>query len=181
MVSLRSDVTRKVLQYFFINPNDSLYINELSRKLKLDKRNLVKKIKQLEAENILKHETRGNLKLYSINRKYPLYKEYKGIVTKTEGVEPRLKEILLKVKGVLEAYIYGSFAKRNLAQHSDIDLMVVGTHNIVGLQRELNKFQGEIGREINVVNIGKSEFYQKIKQKDPFIKGILKGKYIKLI
>jgi len=41
MISLRSKVARKILNYFFINPQESLYVNELSRKLEVDKRNLV--------------------------------------------------------------------------------------------------------------------------------------------
>jgi len=50
MISLKSKITRKLLNYFFLNPKESLYVNELSRNLALDKRNLVKKIKELETE-----------------------------------------------------------------------------------------------------------------------------------
>ena len=46
MISLRSEITKKLLNYFFINPHESLYVNEMSQKLQLDKRNLVKKIKE---------------------------------------------------------------------------------------------------------------------------------------
>ena len=91
MISLRSEITRKLLNYFFLNPKESLYVNELSRNLALDKRNLVKKIKELEREGILKSQDRGNLKLYSINRDYPLYDEYRRIVIKTIGFEENLR------------------------------------------------------------------------------------------
>ncbi len=40
MISLKSKITRKLLNYFFLNPKESLYVNELSRNLALDKRNL---------------------------------------------------------------------------------------------------------------------------------------------
>ena len=103
MISLRSTVTKKLFNYLFVNPGESLYVNELSRKLGLDKRNLVKKIKELEAEGILKSHTQGNQKLYSINEKYPLYEEYRNILMKTGGVEPRIKNILKLVTGVKEA------------------------------------------------------------------------------
>jgi predicted transcriptional regulator len=80
MISLKSEITKKILNYFYINPDDGLYVNELSRTLNLDKRNLVKKLKELEAEGILKSEIRGNLKIYSANKRFPFYKEYKKIV-----------------------------------------------------------------------------------------------------
>ena len=79
MISLRSDITKKILNYFFINPEDALYVNELSRRLNLDKRNLVKKLRELETEGLLKSEIRGNLKIYSTNKKFPFYKEYKKL------------------------------------------------------------------------------------------------------
>lgn len=181
MISLRSSITKKVLNYFFINPDESLYVNELSRKLRLDKRNLVKKIKELEEEGVLKSQSRGNLKLYSINKDYPLYNEYQKIIMKTEGVEGRLKSILGSINGIKEAYIYGSYAAGRLGFHSDIDLLVIGCHSIVSLQREINKFQKEIDREINIVNIDEAEFKKKIKNKNPFIQGILNRKKIRLI
>ena len=97
MILLRSVITKKLLNYFFINPQETLYVNELVRKLEVEKRNLVKKLKELEKEGILKSQNEGNLKLYSINKEYPLFDEYKKIVMKTTGFEGTLKNSLLKI------------------------------------------------------------------------------------
>lgn len=181
MISLRSGITKKLLNYLFINPQESLYVNELSRKLNLDKRNLVKKIKELEKEGILKSQDRGNLKLYSINKGYSLYNEYKRIVMKTIGLEASLRKIFHDTKGVKETYIYGSYAKDKMDAHSDIDLLVIGNHNSILLQKKLNKLQQETDREINVVNMDGSEFKKRIKNNDSFILDILKKKHIRII
>jgi len=180
MVSLKSKVTGKILNYFFINPDSSLYVNELSSKLGLDKRNLVKKLKELEKEGLLKSESRGNLKLYSSNKKYPLYNEYKKIVLKTLGLENRLKDLFKDVKGIKMVYIYGSYAEDRLSVHSDIDLLVIGSHKIIAFQKKLNSLQKEIDREINVVNMAESDFNKRKKAGDPFVKGILKNRYIEI-
>lgn len=181
MISLRSEITRKILNYFFLNPEDTLYVNELSRKLEADKRNLVKKIKELEQEGILKSQIRGNLKFYSLNRNYPLYEEYKKIILKTIGFEESLKRIVEEIEDIKEAYIYGSYAKNKMDVYSDIDLLVVGNHSVIALQRKLNKLQKEIRREINIVNMDKNDFKKRIKNKDPFVCEILKGKNIRII
>lgn len=181
MISLRSQVTKKILNYFFINPHESLHVNELTRKLKVDKRNLVKKLRELEENGVLKSQNRGNLRLYSINTSFPFYKEYEKIVLKTVGLEEELKRTLREVPGVKEAYIYGSYAKNNLNTHSDIDLLVVGGHEISALQKRLNIIQNEIDREINSVNIDEREFKRRIRNKDPFLMEILKGKNIKIV
>jgi len=181
MISLKSELTKALLNYFFINPHEELYINELSRKLDLDKRNLVKKLKELERDGILKSQTRGNLKLYSINESYPLYEEFKKIILKTIGVEDKLRKILKEVDGIRDAYIYGSYAKNKMDIHSDIDLLIIGDHEIRLLQQKLNNLQKEIDREINSVNMDEREYKKRIRTEDPFILEILKEKHIKII
>jgi predicted nucleotidyltransferase len=181
MISLKSEAAKKLLNYFFLNPEENLYVNEMSRNLGVDKRNLVKKVKELESEGIIRCQKRGNLKLYSINKDYPLYQEYKKIIMKTTGLEEQLRQILKGVDGVREAYIFGSYARNAMEPHSDIDLLVVGSHRIMALQKMVYKLQKESGREINTVNLGEKEFKKKIKDNDQFISGILKQKHIRII
>jgi predicted nucleotidyltransferase len=180
MISLRSAITQKVLNYFFINPDESIYVNELSRQLHAEKRNLVKKLKELEKEGILQSRISGNLKFFSINKRYPLYKDYKNIVLKTTGLEKMLKKIADEVPGIEQIFIYGSYAHSKMANHSDIDLLVVGNHEIVALQKKLNDLQGELGREINAINMNKSEFEKRLRDEDPFILNIVNKKNIKI-
>lgn len=180
MIYLKSALTKELLAYFFINPHESLYVNEISRNLNLDKRNLVKKIKELENEGLLKSQIRGNLKFYSINTDYPLFKEYKSIVLKTVGIEADLKKVLREIPGIKDAYIYGSYAQGSIKAHSDIDLLIIGSHDILALQRKLNIIQKKINREINAINMDESEFRKRMVSHDPFLAGILNKQHIKL-
>lgn len=181
MISLKSEITRKLLNYFFLNPHENLYVNEIERKLHLDKRNLIKKIRELEDQGILKHDVRGNLKLYSINRKYPLYNEYRKIILSTVGFEDQLKKLLSSMGDIKEAYLYGSYAQNAMDAASDIDLLVVGEGSAISLQKSLSSLQKEIKREINAINMNEHEFKSRMRKKDPFLSQILKQKHIKLI
>lgn len=181
MIALRSKITRKLLNYYFINPEERLYVNELARKLDVEKRNLVKKLRELEMEGILKSQSEGNLKLYTINSEYPLYEEYRKIILKTSGFEETLKNKLKKVEGIKEAYIFGSYARDAMETYSDIDLLVIGDHSIAQLQHELHKLQKEINREINVINMDEKEYNKRIKRGDPFISNVIKGKRLRII
>lgn len=167
-----------MLSYFFLNPEEQLYVNEIAKTLKLDKRNLVKKLKEFEADGLLAKTARGNMKLYSANRRNPLYNEYRKIILATAGVEGALRRILAALPGVTEAYLYGSYARNAMDAASDIDLLVVGEHKALVLQRSLSELQRTIGREINCVSMGAGEF--QAKKKDPFISGVLKGEKIKV-
>lgn len=179
MLTLSSKITKKLLGYFFLHEDESLYFNEIVRRLDEDKRNLAKKINEFELMGLLTVEPKGNLKLYSVNKKFPLYKEYKKIVLKTSGIETELKKSLLKVKGVKEAFIFGSYAENTMDSLSDIDVMVIGEHSTIGLHKALSQIQKTIEREINVTSMSQKEY--RAKRKDPFISKVLKGKRIILI
>lgn len=181
MISLKSKITKELLGYFFLNPDASHYVNELERIFKADKRNLVKKLKELEVEGLMVSGQRGNLKLYSINRKFSLYEEYRKIVLKTVGLEGRLKAAIGRVKGVKSALIFGSYAKDRLAAHSDIDLLVIGGHSAIDLQRHIGEIQRESGREINAVNMDESEYKKRLAKKDPFLMDIKRNKHINIL
>ena len=181
MIQMRSKITKEILNHFFLNPEESLYVNEMGRRLGLDKRNLVKKLKCLEDEGILVSETRGNQKLYSINADYPLYEEYRKIVFKTIGIENKVKGIIKKMDGVEKAYLFGSYASDKMEMHSDIDLLIVGNHKILDLQKYITKLQKETGRVVNVVNMDKKEFVRRKNGKDPFIETVFREKHIEVV
>jgi predicted nucleotidyltransferase len=181
MISLRSQVTRKLLSYLFLNPHETLYVNELSRKLGLDKRNLVKKLHELDRLGILKSERIGNLRLYGVNPEFPLYQEYRKIVLKTIGVEEKLRRIMKQTSGIKVAYIYGSYARDAMSTHSDLDLLVIGDHDIKTLQSKIIPLQREINREINSVNMSEGEFRKRTDMNDPFLSGIFQRKTIRLV
>jgi predicted nucleotidyltransferase len=162
-----------------LHEDESLYFNEIVRRLDEDKRNLAKKIKEFESLGLLSVESKGPLKIYSANKNFPLYKEYKKIVLRNVGIEAGLKKVLSSINGVKEAFVFGSYAENKMDASSDIDIMVIGEHNTIDLHKVLGQFQKSIDREINVTSMSPKEF--RLKQKDPFISKVSKGKKIVLI
>ena len=158
MISLQSKITRALLGYYFLNTEAKHYVAELQNMLFVDKRNLVKKLKEFEKEGLFVSEQKGNIRFYSLNRNYPLYDEYKKIILKSIGIEKRLKEIVSLFPEIREAYIYGSYAKDKMDAASDVDLLVIGSHSIVELQKEINRLQKETGREVNITHVEEKEF-----------------------
>jgi len=181
MISLRSKITRKVLNLFFLNEKESFYVNELAKLLKEDPSNLYKKLLELKEEGILSDEFRGKERYFFLNPKYPFLKEYKKIILKGLGFEKILKEKLSKLEGIDSVYIFGSYAKNKLSTESDIDLLIVGDFDTLKLQKTLLEIQKLTGREINSIELTKKEFEKRKKEKDPFLKDIFSKKYIKIL
>lgn len=178
-ISLRSKVTIKILNYFFLNPDAERYVNDLADSLESDPKNVHRKLSELEQEGLLKSEFRGKERYFSINNNYPLLEPYRQIFLKTSGIEQRLKQILAKIMGIKAAYLFGSYAQNRMDASSDIDILIVGTHSPLEVQKRLTPLQTEIGREINVVNMDPKEFGQK--KRENFLRNIFDNEPIQLL
>ncbi|MFC1806808.1 nucleotidyltransferase domain-containing protein [Candidatus Omnitrophota bacterium] len=181
MISLRSKVTVKILDYYFLNPNAQHYINELARILELDPKNTETKLKECEEKGLFKSEFRGKERYYLLAHDNPVLEHYRQIFLKTHGIEKRLSDVLGSLKGVKEAYVFGSYAKNSMDSSSDIDILAIGAHSVLELQRSIVKLQKDTGREFNVINLSSEEFTKKKKNKDALIANIFKTKPIKLV
>ena len=181
MISLRSKVAIKLLDYYFLNADSQHYINELARILELDPKNTETKLKEFEREGLFKSEFRGKQRYFFLAKDNPVLEHYRQIFLKTYGIEKRLKDMLTNIKGLKEAYIFGSYASDKMNSSSDIDILAIGSHSVLELQRLIAKLQKDTGREFNVTNLSLKEFEAKKKDKDHFINSVFKTKTIKLV
>ncbi len=180
MINLKSKIANVVLGYFILHEGSEMFINEMARKFNLDSGNLTRKLVEFEREGILKSRLSGKQKYYSINKSFPLLKEYKKIIQKTVGFEYILKESLSDLKGIEKVVLFGSYAEDRMDLLSDIDLLVVGNHSTIELQKRIADIQKKVDREINVISYGVNE-YNKKKKSDPLLKNILKKNKINII
>lgn len=181
MFNFNSKIANKVLRYFFINQHKKNYINELARILDADTGNLSRKLKEMENEGILSSEFLGEQRYYFINKKYPLLKEVKKIFEFKYGLKDLIANKLKKIKGIKQAYIFGSYAKGNFEPESDIDILIVGNHPVMEATKALLPLQQKIARLINVVDLTEKEFEKRKKEKDEFISNIFDNKIIKIL
>lgn len=165
---------RKLLTYFFSNPEAALYVREIAYILKEDPGNLSRELSRLEKEGIFISQSRGRQKHYSLNKNYPLFKEMKSIIFKTVGIEGSLRSVLSDVAGIEVAFIYGSYAKKKETATSDIDLFIIGSPDEGKLVNIIEKLEKQLGREINYTIYPLREFTEK-RQSDSFIMKIMKG------
>ena len=86
--------------------------------------NIRRELIRLEKAGLFLNENKGNQLYYYLNKSYPIYNELKNIIFKTSGVTKLLRDALSNFNNISHAFIYGSFAKGEERQDSDIDIMI---------------------------------------------------------
>jgi len=177
---IRSKVTKKILNYFFLNPQARHYINELAKLLSLDPKNVDRKLKELEEQGLLKSEFSGKQRYFELNLVFPLLNEYKQIVLKTYGLEESLARLMMASDDIIEAYVFGSYVSAGMDKFSDIDLLIIGHHSSLDIYKKLEPIQADSRRSINVVNFTPEEFKRRQTSGDDLVKNIFSHKIIKI-
>lgn len=181
MLSLRSELRRKVLTFFYVNREARVYVRQLSAALDADSTNLSRELTRLAHEGFLSAEREGRQLYYSVNHAYPYLKPIFALLQGSVGIEPTLKKALQLVNGIESAWIFGSFAKGEADANSDIDLLIVGRPDQARLSREIRKTEKALHREVSYTVFTPEELKRRIARHDPFVMDIWNGKRIGLI
>ena len=181
MISLRSELRRKVLTFFYINRSARVAVRQLAGELQADSTNLSRELARLEREGLLRSETEGRQRYYSIDRAYPYLKPLFAMLQGSIGIEPTLKDALKAVAGVQSAWLFGSFAKNEADAASDIDLLIVGQPDQAQLASETRKAEKTLRREINYTVLTPRALQRRLQEGDLFVTDIWNGKRIELI
>lgn len=76
----------KLLKLFYTHPNESFYMQQIGRFLHKKPGVFQRTLNTMESQGILLSEFRANARYFRANKEYPIYKELKSILFKTEGI-----------------------------------------------------------------------------------------------
>jgi predicted nucleotidyltransferase len=164
----------------FTHSDEMYYVRELGSLIDEDPGNLSRELRTLEEEGLFHSHTKGRIKFYSLNKTYPLYKELKKIVFKTEGVEGVLRDLVSRLNGIRFAFLYGSYAKNREKRTSDIDLILVGRSLPKSFLHDLRQLESRLNREINFTFYSEAEFEEAKEEEGGFLNLVLGNQIILL-
>lgn len=170
-----------LLSKLMMNPDRSFYIRELSKNLKIPYGMLYKEEKNLVSLGIVNEEKRGKVTLVSVNRSLPYFTELKELLTKTVGLGDLIREVLLGLKGILYALVYGSFASGEETESSDVDLLIVGSVKEEDVLKAISQIERKLGREVNYILWSEKEFAKRVKSEHHLLTDIVSKPIIMLI
>jgi len=181
--ALFSDSQTRVLRWLFGQPERGFHLNELLRLTGLGSASLQRELNKLVNADLVRSERVGNLRTFQANAESPVYEELIGLVRKTLGAQPALREALQPLaKDVESAWIYGSVAKGTDTAKSDIDVMLIGKD--LTLHRVLNLLipqETKLGRKINPTILTPAEFKRRLAEPDSFVNRVIAQPVLPLI
>ena len=124
----------KILMKFFLNPNTSSYLRELTSELN-ESSNGVRVIS----------EKKGRLVKYKANQNHRLFDELSSLVKKFTGVDQVIDRMVAKLGDVKSAYLIGDYARG--VDSGIVDILLVGDIDM----NSLNHIAGQRGKQINKV------------------------------
>jgi len=169
-----SEYRKRILGLLLLNPESSYHVRELARLTDTAAGTLHKELSKLTAGGILQSKKVGNQVHYSANVQCPIFNELASILRKTSGLVDVLANALSIVENQIKfAFVFGSIARGEQQENSDVDVMIVGDLGFGDAVQCLHSAQSTLQREINPVVYSVDEFNRRIKNDDSFIKEVL--------
>ncbi len=148
----------KVLKLFLKNPKKEFYATQVRKKTGLSKTTTGKRLRELREQEIIKLREEANAKFYRLKKENPFVKQMKILIS-LANILPAFQEFKE------EAYIYGSVARGEDTEKSDLDLLVITEKEETKIIQEINHISKEIERKINPI-IFTPIGYSKLPDKD---------------
>jgi hypothetical protein len=185
MISLRSELRRNLLTFFYANRTARVYVRQLAVTIEADSTNVSRELTRLEQEGLLQSETEGRQLYYSINRDYPYLKPAFALLQGSVGIQPTIKHALQAIPGIRSAWLFGPFAKNPADTANDpahaIGLLLIGKPDEEQLASEIKKIGKILRREIKATVLTPKELKRRLKKHDKWVAEIWHGKRVGLI
>lgn len=118
------DIKTKLKEYFFLNPTIKLRVRQIERELKVPLPSVIRYTKELEQEGLLKSTKIANITTYSADRASKTFLLEKKLFNIYQLNTSGLLDFLIEELSNPAIVVFGSYAKAEDVENSDIDLYI---------------------------------------------------------
>jgi predicted nucleotidyltransferase len=178
---LSSKIRSEIFRMLFGVNGEALHMREIERRSGFAIGTIQQELKKLLRLDLIKKREDGNRLYYEANQEHPLCPDIRNLVLKTVGLVDFFREALKANPKIKLAFVFGSIARHEEKDKSDVDLMIIGDIGMMQLTRLLSGVSGQIGREINPHILRIKEFLRRKSAKDHFLIQVLESPKIFII
>lgn len=173
---------QRVLGAVLTQPDQSFTLRDLLRRAAAGRGSTQKQIDRLVAAGVLIDEPRrGRQRSIRANTEFFLYPELRSIALKTFGLAEPVRDALKPyAERIDEAFIFGSVVKGSDTDHSDVDVMIIGTVPQMELYEATTQLQQQLGRRVQF-NVYEPAEWRDLTRNDPVVSQIFNGPKLHVI
>ncbi len=174
-----SKVRIKLLSLFLLNPDQTYYVRELTRRLNERINSIRRELDNLQKLGLLVSHTEDRKKYYTVNRDFEIFEELRSLIIKS-GVTPQEKamRMLQALKGVHLVILTGVFTQQRLPK---TDLLLVGAPKREKLLDAVAELEKTVGKQIRYSVIDQNEYDYRRTMHDLFLSDIVSSEHIKVL
>lgn len=176
-----SKVRVKLLEIFFIRPNEIYHVRDLVRKTGEEINAVRRELAHMERSGMVKKEPRGNRLYYWFNKNYLFYQELSSIIAKTTGLGGEIIKNRNKIGRLNFVMFSGKFVRREERKPNEVDILIVGDIVIPEMAALIKAEEGKIQKEVNYTVMALEEFQFRKRRRDPFLIEVLNGSRVMII
>lgn len=164
-----SQTRAKLLNIFFNQPREIFYVRQLVRLSGEEINSIRRELANLKSGNLITSETRGNRLYYGVNPRSWLYVDLLVLTAKTSEIVTEIKSAVAK-SGSIDLMLFSHpFINREEKSRSGVDIILVGDISTRSLEPVVEKWQTQIGREINYMVMDRSQYALRRQKRDPLL------------
>ncbi len=176
-----SEIRAKALRRLILSGAQEVGERILAREERLPLGALRRELSRLGGAGLVRTRLSRRRRFYRANTAHPYYPELKALFLKASFFEGKFRQLEEAKTRIRVAFIFGSIARAEEDEQSDIDLAIVGTLPPREVLEVLQPSMELAGRELNTVTYSPEEFMAKCREEGGFIERIVKSPKIFLI
>lgn len=170
-----NQTTLKILGLFKSDYKATFHLREIAREIRVDVKAVRAQLSRLEASNIITSAQKGKNKEYNLNLSTYLTIYHMVLAEAFASIDYlsrhfEIKKLVSEINGNLGdvAVLFGSFAKENMTDESDIDIIIIADKKLE--EKAFREVGSLIDRKINLKFATPEQFSEGLISGDPLIR-----------
>jgi uncharacterized protein len=150
--TLASPAMARLVLHFVTHPDEPVHVRELRRLTGLGMGSLQAELKRLVRLELLSTVRARNRVLYRLEHGSPRWRAFRSVLATTAEPAELLRAAFTGVEGVDAAFVFGSEARGDTRNDSDIDLFIIGRDDVHhAVSQALTEIELLLEREVDVI------------------------------